>query len=180
MDESPRRRRTPAPRPETPTPQPGAVERARMNSCQSRRETWNDLQDSPRRQHPCNTENASHALSPPEHKASARSVFLGNKVCIINFFCATEVSSYCLFRPPLLLFRITYHYQALLQHKWSLAPIIKLSPHGNRCNYLKARDLRVSNVGSNRPIFNIKPCWRTKVSVILSLNCSSTQCNHFI
>ena len=99
-DESPRRRQTPAPRPETPTPQPGAVERARMNSCQSRRETRNDLQDSPRRWHPCNTENASHALSPPEREASARSVFLGNRVHIINFFCATEVSSYCLFRPP--------------------------------------------------------------------------------
>ena len=132
-----------------------------MNSRQSKRETRNDLQDSPRRRHPRNTENASHALSPLEREASARSVFLGNRVRIqvINFFCATEVSSYCLFRPPLLLFRITYHYQALLQRKWSLAPIIKLSPHGNRCNYLKARDLRVSNVGSNRPIFNIKPRW---------------------
>jgi hypothetical protein len=154
-----------------------------MNSRQSRRETRSDLQDSPRRRHPRNTENASHALSPPECEASARSVFLGSRVRIINFFCATEVSSYHLFRPPLLpllLFRITYHYQALLQRKWSLAPIIKLSPHGNRCNYLKARDLRVSNVGSNRPIFNIKPRRRTKVSVILSLNCSSTQCNHFI
>jgi hypothetical protein len=151
-----------------------------MNSRQSRRETRNDLQDSPRRRHPRNTENASHALSPPECEASARSVFLGNRVRIINFFCATEVSSYRLFRPPSLLFRITYHYQALLQRKWSLAPIIKLSSHGNRCNYLKARDLRVSNVGSNRPIFNIKPRRRTKVSVILSLNCSSTQCNHFI
>ena len=71
-----------------------------MNSRQLRHETRNDLQDSPRRRHPRNTENASHALSPPECKASARSVFLGNKVCIINFFCATEVSSYRLFRPP--------------------------------------------------------------------------------
>ena len=143
VDESPRCCRTPAPRPETPTPQPGAVERARMNSCQSRHETRNNLQDSPRRWHLRNTENANHALSPPEREASARSVFLGNKVRIINFFCVTEVSSYRLFRPPLLLFWITYHYQALLQCKWSLAPIIKLSPHGNRCNYLKARDLRV-------------------------------------
>jgi hypothetical protein len=151
-----------------------------MNSRQLRCETRKDLQDSPRGRHPRNTENASHALSPPECEASARSVFLGNRVRIINFFCATEVSSYRLFRPPSLLFRITYHYQALLQRKWSLAPIIKLSSHGNRCNYLKARDLRVSNVGSNRPIFNIKPRRRTKVSVILSLNCSSTQCSHFI
>ena len=38
-DESPRCHRTPAPRPETPTPLPGAVERARLNSCQSRCET---------------------------------------------------------------------------------------------------------------------------------------------
>jgi hypothetical protein len=61
----------------------------------------------------------------------------------------TEASSYLLFRPPLLLFRITYHYQALLLCKWSLAPIIKLSPHGNRCNFLEARDLWVSNDGEN-------------------------------
>ena len=97
-----------------------------MNFRQSRRETLNNLQDSPRRRHPRNTENASHTLSPPEREASARSVFLGNRVHIINFFCATELSSYRLFRPPLLLFRITYHYQA---RKWLLAPIIKLSPH---------------------------------------------------
>ena len=100
MDESPRRCRTPAPRPETPTPQPGAVERARMNFRQSRHETLNNLQDSPRRRHPCNTENASHTLSPPEREASARSVFLGNRVRIINFFCAIELSYYRLFRPP--------------------------------------------------------------------------------
>jgi hypothetical protein len=158
-DESPRRRRTPAPRPETPTPQPGAVERARMNSRQLRRETWNDLQDSPMRRHPRNTEDESHALIPPERET--RRVFIGNRVrTVIDSFCMTEASSYLLFRPPLLLFRITYHYQALLLRKQSLAPNIKLSPHGNKCNCLKARDLWVSNVGTNRPIFNmVKPHW---------------------
>ncbi|KAF8153123.1 hypothetical protein B0H34DRAFT_819578 [Crassisporium funariophilum] len=61
-DESPSRRRTPAPRPETPTPQPGAVERTRAASRRSRREIReNDLQNSPRRQRTSTTQDENRA-----------------------------------------------------------------------------------------------------------------------
>jgi hypothetical protein len=174
--ESPLRRRTPVTRPETPTPQPGAVERARMNTRQSNRETRNDdLQDSPRRRHPRNTQDENHALSPPERKEISRRVSLRNRVRISIILCDRSKALFYLCRSPslqVLFFRVIYYYQALLLRK-SLAPVIKLSHHGSRCNSLKVKDLWVSNVGINRPTFNvIEPCRPTKVSIIPSFNCA--------
>ena len=98
MDESPLHHQTPATWLETPTPQPGAVEKARMNTCQSNCETRNDdLQDSPRRQHPCNTQDENNAPSPPEREEISRRGSLRNRVCIINSFCVTDLKNYSTF-----------------------------------------------------------------------------------
>ena len=177
-DESPLHCQTPATWPETPTPQPGAAERARMNTCQSNRETQNDdLQHSPRRWHLCNTQDENNVPSLPECEEISRRGSLRNRVCIINSFCATDLKNYSTFVDlPCSSSRVIYYYQPLLLCKL-LVLVIKLSHYGSRCNSLKVKDPWVSNVGINRPTFNvIKPCRPIKVSVILSLNCTRNWC----
>ena len=109
VDESPRCCRVPATRPETPTPQPGAAERARMNSRHTAREIRNnDLQDSPRRRRPRDTqdenfnENSAHGLSGGNVLATRDG--LGSRVRSIKSMYAMSWPQLPYSRSPLLLF----------------------------------------------------------------------------
>ena len=81
VDESPRRCRTPATRPETPTPPPGAAESARMQARQSARDIWdNDLEDSPRRRRPGESQDENQPLSVSSSGGSVMRHGLGTRV----------------------------------------------------------------------------------------------------
>ena len=109
VDESPHRRRTPAARPETPTPLPGAAESARMQARQSARDIRdNDLEDSPRRRRPSETQDENQPFSVSSSGGSVMRHGLGSRVCCIKrtyvlpdlIFLLDSPCSY--FGPPLI------------------------------------------------------------------------------